>query len=224
MTHPISDPEGLSASAQPRAESFVDWFHVNSRLVSIGAILVVGIAFGVWFVQRQALNESASADKQLLTAKQSLNSGNAPLAEADLKKVVDKYSSRPSGIEAGLLLAQLKLDRSDYAGAVTELRGLSAKVATGTGASAIRGLLGDAIAQSGKPAEAAVEYEKAGNLSAGPVEKDFWLSKAARAYTEGGKSADGRKLYEVLSSQQNNEAIATEARVRLGELSTSSKP
>ena len=146
------------------------------------------------------------------------------MAEADLKKVVDKYASRPSGIEAGLLLAQLKLDRSEYAGAVTDLRSLSGKVTSGPGASAIRGLLGDAIAQSGKPAEAAVEYEKAGNLSAGPVEKDFWLSKAARAYTDAGKAADGRKLYEALATQLNNEAIATEARVRLGELSTSSKP
>lgn len=225
MTHPISDPEAAAASsAQPRAESFVDWFHVNSRMVSIGAIVVVGIAFGVWFVQRQALNETTSADKQLLTAKQSLNSGNAPLAEADLKKVVDKYASRPAGIEAGLLLAQLKLDRSDYAGAVTDLRALSGKVSSGPGSSAIRGLLGDATAQSGKPAEAAVEYEKAGSLSAGPVEKNFWLSKAARGYVDAGKAAEGRKLYEVLAAQQDNDAIATEARVRLGELSTSSKP
>ncbi len=224
MTHPISDPEAAAASAQPKAESFMDWFHINSRLVSIGAIVVVGVAFGVWFVQRQALNETASADKQLLTAKQSLNSGNAPLAEADLKKVVDKYANRPAGTEAGLLLAQLKLDRADYTGAVAALRGLSGKVSSGPGASAIRGLLGDAIAQSGKPADAAAEYEKAASLAAGPVEKDFWLSKAARGYTEGGKSADGKKLYEVLASQQDNEAIATEARVRLGELSTSSKP
>ena len=225
MTHPISDPEAAAASsAQPRAESFVDWFHVNSRMVSIGAILVVGIAFGVWFVQRQALNETTSADKQLLKAKQSLNSGNAPLAESDLKKVVDKYASRPAGIEAGLLLAQIKLDRSDYVGAATDLRALSAKVSSGPGASAIRGLLGDATAQGGKAAEAAAEYEKAASLSAGPVEKNFWLSKAARGYVDAGKAADGRKLYEVLAAQQDNDAIATEARVRLGELSTSNKP
>ena len=89
MTHPVSEGE---LAAQPKAESFLDWFHVNSRLVSIGAIVVAAIAFGVWFVQRTALNETMSADKQLLTAKQSLNSGNAPLAEADLKKVVAKYA------------------------------------------------------------------------------------------------------------------------------------
>ncbi|MEO8623366.1 MAG: hypothetical protein ABI625_19975 [bacterium] len=94
MTHPISE---TGAAAQPKAESFVDWFQINSRLVSIGAIVVVAIAFGVWFVQRTALNETISADKQLLTAKQSLNSGNAPLAEADLKKVADKYGDKPAG-------------------------------------------------------------------------------------------------------------------------------
>ena len=49
MTHPISDAG--ATTAQPKAESFVDWFHINSRVISMGAFAVVAIAFGVWFVQ-----------------------------------------------------------------------------------------------------------------------------------------------------------------------------
>ena len=222
MTHPVTDPE--SGAAQPRAESFVDWFHINSRLISIGAIVVVAIGFGLWFVQRTALNETINADKQLMTAKASLNSRNLPLAESDLKKVVDKYAQRPAGIEAGLLLAQLKLEKADYQGAITELEGLSGKVAKGPGASSIRGLLGDAKAQFQKPAEAAVEYEKASALAEGPNEKSFWLAKAARAYVEGGKAAEARKIFEDLAAQHDNEAVATEARVRLGEMAVATKP
>ncbi|MDQ2668100.1 MAG: tetratricopeptide repeat protein, partial [Gemmatimonadota bacterium] len=180
MTHPLSD--GEATATQPRAESFVDWFHINSRLISVGAIVVVAIGFGMWFVQRTALNETISADKQLLTAKASLNSRNLPLAESDLKKVADKYPKRPAGVEAGLLLGQLRLEKGDYQGAASELEGLSSKVSSGPGASAIRGLLGDAKAQLSKPADAAVEYEKAATLAEGPGEKSFWRAKAARAY------------------------------------------
>lgn len=222
MTHPLS--EGEATAAQPKAESFVDWFHINSRLISIGAIVVVAIGFAVWFVQRTALNESISADKQLLTAKASLNSRNLPLAESDLQKVVDKYAKRPAGIEAGLLLGQLKLEKGDSQGAVTELEALSGKVPTGPGASSIRGLLGDAKAQLSKPAEAAVEYEKAATLADGPNERSFWRAKAARAYLDGDRPAEGRKIFEELAAQHDNEAVATEARVRLGELSVASKP
>ena len=221
MTHPVSEGE---LAAQPKAESFLDWFHVNSRLVSIGAIVVAAIAFGVWFVQRTALNETMSADKQLLTAKQSLNSGNAPLAEADLKKVVAKYADKPAGTEAGLLLGQMKIDKGDYQGAVTDLTSLSAKVSSGPSASAVRGLLGDAVAQLGKPAEAAVEYEKAAILTTGPNERGYWRAKAGRAYLAAGKTAESRKIFEALAAQQDNEAVATEARVRLGELTAGSKP
>jgi outer membrane PBP1 activator LpoA protein len=182
------------------------------------------IVFGVWFVQRTALNETISADKQLMTAKASLNSRNLPLAESDLKKVVDKYPKRPAGVEAGLLLGQLKLEKGDAQGAVTELESLSSKVPSGVGASSVFGLLGDAKAQLSKPADAAVDYEKAAAQAGGPNEKAYWQAKAARAYGEGGKATESRKLFEALAAQHDNEAVATEARVRLGELVAANKP
>jgi predicted negative regulator of RcsB-dependent stress response len=221
MTHPIS--ESTAPSSQPKAESFLDWFHINSRLITIGAIVVVAIAFGVWFVQRKALNETINSDKQLAVAKQSLNSGNTPLAESDLRKVVDRYPDKPAGAEAGLLLAQLRMDRGDYAGALTTLRDLSTKVSAGPNAPAVRGLLGDALAQLEKPADAAVEYERAANLTTMPNEKNFWLSRAARAYLTAGKTAEARKLFEGLAAQTENEALSTEAHLRLGELATRGK-
>ncbi|MEO5815861.1 MAG: tetratricopeptide repeat protein [Gemmatimonadaceae bacterium] len=221
MTHPISDTS--TAASQPKAESFLDWFHINSRWITIGAIVVAVIAFGVWFVQRKNLNESISADRQLVVAKQSLQSGNLPLAEADLKKVVDKYPDRAAGSEAGLLLAQLKIERADYAGAVTGLRDLATKVSSGPNAAAVRGLLGDALAQLDKAADAAVEYEKAAGVTTMPNEKSYWQAKAARAYLTAGKTPEARKLFEVLAVQTENEAISTEAHVRLGELAVAGK-
>ncbi len=221
MTHPISEPG--TASPQPKAESFLDWFHINSRWITIGAIVVAVVAFGVWFVQRKNLNEMISADRQLVVAKQSLASGNVPLAEADLKKVADKYADKAAGAEAGLLLAQVKFERGDFAGATTGLRDLAAKVSSGPNAASVRGLLGDALAQQDKAADAAVEYEKAAAATTMPNEKSFWEAKASRAYLDAGKTAEARKLLEALAAQSANEAVATEARVRLGELAMAGK-
>jgi Flp pilus assembly protein TadD len=222
MTHPVSDT--ASAASQPKAESFVDWFHINSRLITIGAIALAVVAFGVWFVQRKSLNESISSDKQLVTAKQSLASGNAPLAEADLRKVMDKYPNKPAGAEAGMILAQLRLDRGDNVNAVAVLRELVGKIDDGPNAASVRGMLGAALMQSDKPAEAAVEYEKAAALTTMPNEKSYLQSQAARAYVLAGKASEARKLLEPLAAQSSNEALATEAHVRLGELASASKP
>ena len=221
MSHPISDT-GVPVS-QPRAESFVDWFHINSRWITIGAIVVAAVAFGVWLFERTDLNKTIRADKQLVVAKQSLNSGNAPLAEADLKKVADRYSDKAAGAEAGILLGILRMERGDYSGAVTGLRYLTSKVSSGPNAATVRGLLGDGLAQLDKPADAAVEYEKAATATTMPNEKSYWESKAARAYLTAGKTVEARKLYEVLAARTDNEAVSTEAHLRLGEFAAAGK-
>ena len=220
MTTPITDP--TDTSAQPKAESFVDWFHINSRAIGIGAVVVGLVGFGVWFVQREKLNEMISSDKQLMQAKQSLSSQNQTLAESDLKKVVDKYGDKPAGTEAGLLLAQLKMDKGDLAGATTTLKELAAK-ASGPNLAQVDALLGDVLSQQSKPAEAAAEYEKAAAATSMTNEKNMWLSKAAASYLTALKVPEAKKIYEVLAAQTDNPAVSTEAHMRLGELTLGTK-
>jgi outer membrane protein assembly factor BamD (BamD/ComL family) len=142
---------------EPRATSFVDWFHVNSRWVAIGAA-VVAIAAGVaWYIPHQRALASQNADRMLLDAKRSLNSGNAQLAESDLRKVADRYAGSPSGIEAGLLVGQLHLQKDEAPAAVTYLQGLVGKVGTGPDAAA---------AQQETPAMAAEAKVRLGELAA----------------------------------------------------------
>ncbi len=222
MTHPA--PEGSEGLSQPKAESFVDWFNINSRLITIGAIVVGLIGLGYWIVVRTEANATINADKQLLVAKQSLQAGNAPLAETDLKKVYDKYAKKAAGAEAGLLLAQIRLEKGDYPGAVTLLKELSGKASTGPDAAAIAGLTGDALSQLDKHAEAAAEYERASGLTPLTNEKQFWQSKAGRAQLSAGKTAEARTIFNALAAQTDNEGLSTEARVRLGELSVGAGP
>jgi predicted negative regulator of RcsB-dependent stress response len=203
---------------QPKPESFVDWFRINSRMVTIASVVVAAAAFGFWFYNRSAVLKAESADRKLLAAKQSLGSGNIPLAQSDLKKVADQYPKTSAGAEAGMLLAQVKLEAGDYQGAVTALKELTARNETGPYATSLRALLGDAYSQLGKYAEAAAEYERAGLATSAPNERALILAKIGRAQTAAGNLAKAREAWQALANQTDNAGLAAEARVRLGEL------
>jgi predicted negative regulator of RcsB-dependent stress response len=212
MTHPIADK---TTRNEPKVESFMDWFHVNSRWVGIGAVIVLAAIAGTWYSMRAKAIKLENADRQLLQAKQSVASGNVPLAESDLQKVADRYSGTTAGAEAGLMLGQLKLEKGDYQGAADYLKGLSGRL-DGPNAAAAKGLLGDAYSQLNKPAEAAAEYEAAASTSQMASEKAFYLARAGNAYMTANKNAEARKIWEALSKQTDNPSAAAEARVRLG--------
>src|SRR5215212_2987609 len=225
MTTPTIDAPISQPRAEPKAESFLDWFRINSRIVAIAAAIVAAAAFGFWFYNRSAALKAENADRKLLAAKQSLNSGNLPLAQSDLKKVADQYAGTSAGAEAGLLLAQVKLEQNDNQGAVTALKDLAAKNESGPYATPIRSLLGDAYSQLGKYAEAAAEYSRAALATQAPNERALLLGKIGRTETAAGNVAKARQAWESLANQNDNEGLAAEARVRLGELlATSAKP
>ena len=214
MTTPTID----APIEQPKAESFLDWFRINSRLVTIASVVVAAAAFGFWFYNRSAVLKAENADRKLLAAKQSLSSGNLPLAQSDLKKVADQYPSTSAGVEAGMLLAQTKLEQGDYQGAVTALKDLAAKNEAGPYATPLRALLGDAYSQLGKYAEAAAEYGRAALATQAPNERAILLAKIGRSETAAGNTAKARQAWESLANQNDNAGLAAEARVRLGEL------
>ena len=211
MTHPLTD----KTRDQPKVESFMDWFHVNSRWVGIGAVIALAAIAGTWYTMRAKAIKLENADRQLLVAKQSVASGNVPLAESDLQKVADRYAGTTAGAEAGLMLGQLRLQKGDYQGAADYLKGLSARL-EGPNAAAAKALLGDAYSQLNKPAEAAAEYESAAQTTNMPSEKAFYLARAGNAYMAANKNAEARKIWEILSKQEDNSSVAAEARVRLG--------
>src|SRR5215203_1322202 len=133
MTTPTIDAPVSQPRSEPKAESFLDWFRINSRIVAAAAV-------GFWFYNRSNVLKAENADRKLLAAKQSLNSGNLPLAQSDLKKVADQYASTSAGAEAGMLLAQVKLEQNDNQGAVTTLKELAGKNESGPYATPLRAL------------------------------------------------------------------------------------
>jgi len=211
-------PQQTIESDTTATPTFAEWIQANSRIVGVGAAVVVLAAVGYWFYLRSAEIKRQNADRGLNQAKQSISAGNAALAESDLQKVATRYKGTPAGAQAAMLLAQLNFDQGKTPQGLKVLEPYQSGSAAGANLGAIWALTADGQLGSGKPDDAAKSYEKAANATALPGEKSIYLSKSARALMLAGKNEDARKLWERLASDPNAMAVRNEAEVRLGEL------
>jgi predicted negative regulator of RcsB-dependent stress response len=210
-------PEAGSAAAD-RAQTFVDWTRINARALTAGAVVIVVAGAAFWFYGRSKQIQAANAEKALTTAKQSMSAGNLPLAQTDLQKVYAKYGSTSAGVEAAMLLAQIDYDSGKFQDGISILQKVSGTSAANEVEPTIRSLEGDGYAQMGKLTDAAKQYESAADATGFETEKAFQRAKAARAYQTAGDTAKARKIWTDITADPKSATMATEARVRLGEL------
>jgi predicted negative regulator of RcsB-dependent stress response len=201
-----------------RAQTFIDWTRVNARLLTTGAVIVVVAAAGYWFYLRSKQIAADNAARALLTAKQSMTAGNMPLAQKDLQNVYSKYGSTSAGVEAAMLLAQIDYDSGKYQDGISVLEKAAGSSAASEVEPTIRSLEGDGYAQMKKLAEAGKAYEQAADATSYETEKAFQLAKAARAYGSAGDVAKAKDLWTRILNDPTAQTMASEARVRLGEL------
>ena len=212
-------PQQTIETESGKSQSFVEWVQANSRVVGIGAAVIVIGAIGAWFYIRSAEIKRQNADRGLNQAKQSLSAGNPALAESDLQKVAARYKGTAAGAQAAMILAQLEFDQGKFAEGLKALDPYQNVSAAGPNLGPVWALTGDGQLSSGKPAEAAVSYQKAADATPLFGEKAIYLSKSGRALMLAGKDAEARALWEKLVADPNAIAVRNEALVRLGELS-----
>ncbi len=212
---------GIQAEPQAspdRVQDLLDWGRNNSRVWTIAAGVII-VAVGVYlFMGRLRLITNSNAEVALNTAKQSLNSGNLPLAQSDLLKVWNRYGSTPAGVQAAIILAGLDFDGGKVQDGITLLEKASGSRAASASESAIRDLEGDGYAQLKKLGDAAKQYEAAAAATSYQTERAMLRAKAARTYQAAGDTAKAHKLWSDLATDPNTEVVSAEARVRLGEL------
>src|SRR5215467_6100849 len=159
MTTPNTDTQ--SPAAADRAQTFLDWTRINSRALTIGA-LTVAVAAGVYFfIARSRAIESENAAKALMNAKQSMSSGNLPLAQSDLQKVFSRYGSTSAGVEAAMLLAQIDYDGGKPQVGLNVLQKAQGSRAASSVQPTLLSLEGDGYAQLHKLGDAGKKYEDA---------------------------------------------------------------
>ncbi len=207
-----------SAGHQPSIEeTLIEWFQRNGRVVAV-AIAVIAVGAGAyWYYGRSVDIKNQNAGQALNTALQSIQAGNKALATSDLQKVVTRYGDTPSGIEAGLLMAQLDFNDQKVQDGVKLLEGLTSSGAAKLQLASIYSLMGDGQMQGGQFAAAAKSYQQAVDASQTDLDKAYQLSKQARALSLAGDTAQAVAIWKKLADDPKTQGVGAEARVRLGE-------
>lgn len=211
MTAPVS-------SKRSAEEAIIEWFQGNVITVAIGLVVVL-IAFGgYWFYNRSVELKNQNAEVALTTALRSVSAGNTALAQSDLQKAVDQYGDTQPGIEAGLLLAEMDFNGGKFDDGVGVLQKLLGSSASSLDAATIYSLMGDGQLQANHAPAAAKSYVSAADAAKSDADRAYQQSKAARAYLVAGDTANARQLWQKLADDPKAQGVASEARVRLGEL------
>jgi len=218
-----------TASARPAARhldddgsAIFDWIRSHSRLATYVGVAILAVAGAMYMWRRSDAIKQERAEQALLSAARSFSSGNLPLAQSDLEKLVARYGSTSAGAQARLLLAQILYEQNKVDS------GLKVLDAVGSGpggafAASVHALKAAGFEQSNKSAEAGAEYERAAAAARGNVERDSYRADAARAYTAAGDTTKALAIWNALAADEQS-PVSGEAKLRVGELTAKAAP
>src|SRR5690242_14419390 len=193
-----TDAPVRSSRDADRDLDIMEWLQINSRWLGGGAAIVAVAAAGYWFYTRSQQIKTVNAERSLMQAEQSLQSGNAALATSDLQRVVTRYKGTGAGTQAAMLLAQTQYNAGKYQEGINALQDVVGRAA-GSEAS-VQALIGDGYSQMSKFTDAAKAYERAGQAAEFDTERAYYRAKAARSYTAAGNAAEAKRLWTDLSN------------------------
>ena len=177
---------------------------------------MLALAAAVYMWRRSDAIKQERAEQALLAASRTFSSGNLPLAQSDLQRLIGRYGSTNAGSQARMILAQILFDQNKVDSGLKVLEDVGAGPGGAFTASA-HALRAAGHEQAGKAAQAAAEYERAAEASRGAVERDSYRADAARAYATAGDTAKAVAIWQALAADEQS-ALSSEAKLRIGEL------
>lgn len=221
MTSPASprrtDPENT-------LETLSDWFELHSKELTWGLLTFVVVVVGGWFYIRSKNLKIERAGRAYYAAQQSIASGNNPLAESDLRKLITRYDGTPAAMESELLLTQLLYEQGKYKEGIASLEKSVSKLESSKDfAGAGHLLLASGYEQLNNFARAGKEYEAAAAKTRFDADRQRYQSFAASDYLRAGNVVEAKRIWTVLAADSKG-TVAGEARVRLGELLVKPEP
>jgi len=190
------------------------WDRHRQHLAWVGLVIIVALA-AVWFYMRSQSLKQEHAETAFQQAIVSVQSGNIPLAESDLKKVVARYAGTNGGAEAAMSLAKIYYQQGKFQAGIDAL-----KTAVSTkGDMQYEALVLEGAGYEGmsKWADAARSYQQAADAARFQEGKAQAQAMAARAFQTGGDKASAAKIWEALIKDPKS-GFQAEGNVRLGEL------
>lgn len=206
-----------------RFESVVTWARANRRGLNIAGVALILLAVGVWFTISARERRERFAGQELIQARATANAGNLPLAASDLQAIVERYGGTSASEEAALMLGQVRLVQGQADLAAAELQALVGGVSRQFRDQAYA-LLGTALEQLGRSADAAQAYLEAASATPYDLVTAQLLLDAGRAFAAAGDTEGAAAAYQRILDDLGETGAVTEARLRLAELRRSDIP
>ena len=194
------------------------WYRDRNRLLAAAGVALALIALAGWFVISSNKRKEEFAARSLNQARAAAEAGNLPLASSELQKLIQTYKGTDAASEAFITLNQVRLVNGQSELAVVGLRDYIASKPEAKYLAPAYGLLGAALENSKKFAEAAEAFSNASKSADVDYLKARYLIDAGRAYREAGKTAESIAAYRTVIQKYPKSPSFTEAQVRLAEL------
>lgn len=193
------------------------WLKGHRRVTAYAGIAVL-IAAGLYgWSLLSAKTAERTAGRQLEQGRLALESKNYPLAASVLARVVENYSGTQAAEEGSILLAQARLAQNQYQQAIDVLTRYAPKADKYFRAQAY-GLLGAAYENAQRWRDAAAAYQTASDAALYRFLRAQFLADAGRAWLAVGDTAKALDAYRTIAQKLDSTSAASEAKVRLGEL------
>ena len=205
--------EPTAATATP-----TPWYRDKRRLIGAVSVLVLLLAVVVWVVLASGRRKEEFAARSLNQARATAEAGNLPLASSELQRLIETYRGTDAATEAVITLNQVRMVNGQSELAAVGLRDFLAKKPPRKYLAPAYGLLGTALENSKRPAEAAEAFANASKSADLDYLKARYLIDAGRAYRSAGKTKEAEVAYREVIERHPKSSSFTEAQVRLAEL------
>ncbi len=202
-----------TATATPTA-----WYRDKVRLTGAAVVTVLLLVAVAWLVVASGRRKEEFAARSLNQARATAEAGNLPLASSELQRLIETYRGTDAATEAVITLNQVRMVNGQSELAAVGLRDFLAKKPPRKYLAPAYGLLGTALENSKRPAEAAEALVNASKSADLEYLKARYLIDAGRAYRSAGKTAEAEAVYREVIQKHPKSSSFTEAQVRLAEL------
>ena len=145
----------------PRTGTSVVWYRDTRRLAGAATLGVLLLGVVGWLVVSSGKRKEEFAARRLNQARTTAEAGNLPLASSELQRLIDTYQGTDAATEAVITLNQVRMVNGQSELAAVGLRDFLAKKPAKKYLAPAYALLGTALENSKRPAEAAEAFANA---------------------------------------------------------------
>lgn len=194
------------------------WLRAHPRVTFGVAGAVVLVVLGGWLTMEIGQRRQLRAAEALDRARSVAESGNLPLAANQLQQLIETFGGTEAASEAVVTLNQVRMVNGQSQLAVVGLQDYLKTDPKPVYKVPAQGLLGEALENSGRPAEAGAAYAGAARDAELDYLKAQYLLSAARAYRNAGQVPEAVKALQEIVDKYGETTAVVEAKVRLSEL------